>query len=246
MKKALLLILALFVTSLAAVAPASAATSRERGFSVTDFDRIRVIGPFVVELETGKAPSARATGSPQSLERVSIVMQGQMLVIRADSSAWGGWPGRKYETAKVKITVPMLRSASVEGSGTLSINRLKGQKLTLGVTGAGNLIVDQIQADQLNLSLLGDGSATLTGTANIGVATGRGTSSLKAGLLKVKSLEMAWQSAGNAEIEAISVAKIVSIGAGNVTVLGTKTACTVDASGAGQVICAGAAGSTLN
>src|SRR3546814_19405145 len=45
--------------ALTATAPAQAA---ERRYTVTDFNRIRVDGPFVVTLATGKSPSATASG----------------------------------------------------------------------------------------------------------------------------------------------------------------------------------------
>jgi Putative auto-transporter adhesin, head GIN domain len=231
---------------LCAVTMTAPATAGDRNFSVSNFDRIRVIGPYVVDLETGKPPSAKAIGSPQSQDRVSITQVGEMLIIRTNSAAWSGVQGKKYGTARLKITVPMLKSASVEGNGILNITAIKGQRVQLGITGSGMLSVAKVQADLLDVSLAGDGTAALSGTAQKAIIYGRGNASLKGALLKAKSVELTWQSAGNAEIEAVTLAKINSTGSGNVTVTGARVACTVDAAGAGDVMCNGASGSTSN
>ena len=55
------IILALcFAAGLTAALPAAAA---ERSYTLTSFDRIRVEGPFAVDLVTNRSPFARATGS---------------------------------------------------------------------------------------------------------------------------------------------------------------------------------------
>ena len=66
--------------SLLAAAPVSAA---ERGYTISDFDRIDVSGPFVVQVETGKGPSARATGESAALDRLSVELRGRTLRIGA-------------------------------------------------------------------------------------------------------------------------------------------------------------------
>jgi Putative auto-transporter adhesin, head GIN domain len=239
-------LLRFFLFVLCAFTMTASATAGDRNFSVSNFDRIRIIGPYVVDLETGKPPSAKAIGSPQSQDRVSITQVGEMLIIRTNTAAWSGVQGKKYGTARLKITVPMLKSASVEGNGILNITAIKGQRVQLGITGSGMLSVAKVQADLLDVSLAGDGTATLSGTAQKAIVYGRGNASLKGALLKAKAVELTWQSAGNAEVEAVTLAKINSTGSGNVSVTGARVACTVDAAGAGDVMCNGASGSTSN
>src|SRR3546814_16438132 len=105
--------------ALTATAPAQAA---ERRYTVTDFDRIRVDGPFVVTLATGKSPSATASGGSRALERVAIDVEGRTLRISPNRSAWGGYPGEQRGTVEIVVTGHDLRPASVKRSGRLLID----------------------------------------------------------------------------------------------------------------------------
>ena len=214
----------------------NAASANERGYSVTDFDRIRVTGPFKVTLETGKAPSARATGSPQAIERVQIQVQGRTLIISPNRNSWGGWAGNAPAAATIKVTTPGLREASVDGSGSLSINRMRGLRLVLAQQGASELNVAAIETDRLDLGTYGTGRIVIAGTTKQLSATGRGVSSVDASALKSSDLQLGWESAGEARFVASRTAKITATGSGNVTVSGPAT-CTVNATGNGEVRC---------
>ncbi len=72
--------------SLAVASPASAGT---RNFGITSFEKLRIEGPYHGRLTTGVAPFARATGSPAAIDRVAIEMQGNTLVVHANSSGRG-------------------------------------------------------------------------------------------------------------------------------------------------------------
>ena len=76
-------LLALLALASLPVAPAKAAN---RNFSVPSFDRIRVDGPFQVQLKTNVAPYARASGSSAALDGVSVKVEGRTLIIRPDSA----------------------------------------------------------------------------------------------------------------------------------------------------------------
>ena len=51
--------------------PSDAAAPTTRNYSVPSFDRIRIDGPYKVELRTNVSPYARATGSQLSLDGLS-------------------------------------------------------------------------------------------------------------------------------------------------------------------------------
>src|SRR3546814_7273657 len=87
--------------------------------------RIRVDGPFVVTLATGKSPSATASGGSRALERVAIDVEGRTLRISPNRSAWGGYPGEQRGPVEIVVTGHDLRAASVNGSGRLVIDEVE-------------------------------------------------------------------------------------------------------------------------
>jgi predicted small integral membrane protein len=208
----------------------------ERGYSVSDFERVDVTGPYIVIVEAGKSPGARAIGSVEALERVTVETQGRILRIKPSQNAWGGWPGAQAVAPTIRVTVPFLREAALSGGGSLTISKMRSQVVRLGVVGSGKLTVSAIETDRLFASLLGSGIVTLAGKAATGLITSEGTGSIVATTLKVGVLDVTASSAGTTQISAGRTAKVTSTGAGDVTIAGTP-ACTVKSAGAGQVIC---------
>src|SRR4051794_40984281 len=90
----------LIVAAAAIAAPAGAAT---RNFGITGFDKVRIEGPFNVSLATGVAPFARASGSRAALDRVSVEVRGNTLVVHSNLDSWGGYPGKDAGPVEVSL-----------------------------------------------------------------------------------------------------------------------------------------------
>jgi hypothetical protein len=217
-----------------AVTPAVAA---ERRYSVTDFDRIQVDGPYQVTVATGSASSARASGSREAIDRVQIDVQGSTLRVRPNPSAWGGDP-RKAADASVAIhlTTRTLRSARVNGSGSLAIDKVKGLKFDTGISGSGQLSVELAEADVLLLSLLGSGSIKVGGKARTVRAELHGSGSLDGESLTANDAQIFADTAGAIKLGVSRSAAITATSSGEVEVIGT-TDCTVKQTGAGSIHC---------
>ena len=214
----------------------AAASAAERGYSVTDFDRIRVDGPYVVILATGRSPGARASGSPQALDAVSVEVQGRTLLIRRSRQTWGGDANRAAGPVKIAVTGHALRAASLNGAGSLGIDKLKGQSLDLAVAGSGLMTVGAVEADRLSLGVTGNGRMQVAGRAATARIAVQGTGAIDARALTVKDAEVAADGAGDIAVAASGAAKVTSSGAGNIVVTG-NAACTVKATGSGEVVC---------
>jgi hypothetical protein len=217
----------------AAAAPAAAA---ERTFSVTDFDRVQVDGPYAVTVVTGQFSGARAEGSTQALDRVSVEVLGSTLRVRPNRSAWGGYPGERSGPVRLVLTTRDLRAAAVVGSGTLEVDRLKGLKVDLSVNGSGRLSVARVEADNLVVGLLGGGRITLAGAAKQLKATIQGSGDLHAAELRTDDAQILSDTAGNVSVAVARTAKVTATGPGDVEIIGTPS-CTVEAKGSGQVLC---------
>jgi hypothetical protein len=213
-------------------APAEAAT---RNYSVTSFDRIRVDGPYQVTLKTNVAPFAKANGSQQALDAVSIRVEGRTLIVRADpAGSWGGYPGQERGPVTIELGTSDLANALVNGAGALAIDRVKGLKFDFSIQGSGMLRIDQADIDQMRALLDGSASARLGGRAASINASIRGTSTFDAGALSVKDAVIVAEGPTVIRATITNSAKIDARGLTSVTVEG-GAACTVKTQGSATV-----------
>jgi hypothetical protein len=212
-------------------APAGAAT---RNFGITSFTKVRVDGAFKVRLATGVAPFAKATGSTAALYRVSLEMRGDTLVVHNNMDPWSGYPGKDAGPVEISLGTHDLSSAWVNGSGVLSIDRVKGLSFGLSVQGSGAGEIGQADVDQLSVTVVGSASAKLAGEAAKMTAVIRGISSLDAAGLSARDATLGAD--GSATIAA-DVSNSVTIDAsGPATVrLSGGPACTLKVDGSASV-----------
>ena len=215
---------------------AASASAADRRFTVTDFDRVQVDGPFQVTLTTGKAVSAIASGSSQATDRVSIEVQGRTLRVRPNRSGWGGYPGEGSGPVTIAISTHNLRGASVTGSGSISIDKVKAMKFDAMVSGSGRVAVASMDADTLNLGLLGSGKISMAGKVKQLRATVQGNGDLDAPMLWADDAQVNSETSGNVAVAVRRAARITSQGSGETRILGTAT-CTTTATGSGRVVC---------
>ena len=211
------------------------ASAADRSFSIPDFQRIRVMGPFRVEVVADRMTTVRAKGSADALDRVRLDVQGQTLLVRLDRANFGGAED-KGAPATLTIRAPALREATLAGSGSLSLTGMKGLRVAVVVEGSGSLSAMGIQADNLDVGVVGTGTVTVAGKAKNATIISRGAGSIVGNTLLVDDLTVTWESAGDARLAAVRTAKVTSMGTGNVVVSG-RPACTVSNSGNGQVTC---------
>lgn len=232
------MILGMKSTILAALAAAlaSSASAAERRYTVTDFDRIQVEGPFQVTLATGRASSATASGTSQALDRVSIEVQGRTLKVRPNRSAWGGYPGEGAGPVTILVTTHGLRGASVTGSGSIAIDKASAMRFEASVSGSGRLSVAAVQADMLTLGLLGAGKIAMAGKAKQLRATVQGSGDLDASSLIAEDAEINADTAGEISLGVRRAAKVTASGSGDTRIVGTPS-CTTKVLGSGRVLC---------
>lgn len=218
----------------AAVAAASPAAAAERSFTITDFSRVRVDGGYSVKLKTGSSPFAKATGSPAALDSLSVEVEGDVLVVRHDPSAWGGYPGERPGPVEISVGSHDLTAAWLNGSGAIAIDKVKGQAFQLSVQGAGTASIEKVTVDKLQADLTGSGSITIGGTAatvRLGV---RGAGSIDASRLVAKDASIGAEGDATVKLTATNSAEVRSAGTAAVDLSG-QPACTIHASGSSTV-----------
>lgn len=222
------LIVAAFV---AAAAPANGAT---RNFGITSFTKVRVDGPFAVALRTGIAPFARASGSSAALDRVAIEVRGDTLVIHNNLDSWGGYPGKDPGPVEISLGTHDLTDVWINGSGSLSIDRVKGLAFGISLQGSGSAEIEEADVDQLNASVAGTASAMLRGKAARLTAVVRGISSLDAAKLTTKDAVIGAEGAAKVTAEISDSATIDASGPATIVLAG-HPACTLRVNGSAGV-----------
>jgi hypothetical protein len=224
-------LLAFACVTIAFALPASAA---ERNFMVTDFTRIRVDGPYSVKLTTGAPPSAKATGSSSALDKLSVEVEGQTLVIRKSESGWGGFPGDNPGPVTIAVGTHDLTTIWLNGSGGLKVNAVKGPSLDISLVGAGSVAVDKVMVDHVGVGASGSGSVILSGTVNEAAATASGTSSIDAHALTAKNATIGASGAAVVKLAASNTVKVNGEGAVTVDLAG-KPSCILNVEGPASV-----------
>ncbi|WP_294124278.1 DUF2807 domain-containing protein [Sphingomonas sp.] len=215
-------------------APSRAAPPATRNYSVPSFDRIRIDGPYKVELHTNVSPYARATGSPLSLDGLSIGVEGRTLVVRKGSGGWGGYDGEDRGPVTIEVGTPGLNTAWINGAGALTIDRVKGLSFDLAIQGAGLTKIDSVDVDQLKVGVTGAGIVRLSGKALRLTATIRGTSSFEGDDLQVKDAVIGAEGPAIVKANVGNSAKVDALGLASVMLTGNP-ACTVKAQGSATV-----------
>lgn len=228
-------LLLLFVGIVALSTDRASATPVDRNFSVTSFDRIRVEGPFLVSITTGRAVSARARGEAAAIDRVQLRVEGRTLLVRAGSS-WSGFSDAAPGPVSITLTTPALDTAILLGSGSLDIDRITGARAVLTVEGSGRLAVRAIEVDNLSLAIAGAGSVDAAGKARVGALIARGQGTVQARGLTVADLSVVADTASPVTVTATRSARVTASGLGPVKVVGSA-ACEVRQTGAGPVRC---------
>jgi hypothetical protein len=213
---------------------ASPALGETRHFGITGFTKVRVDGPYVVKLRTGIAPFASATGPAAALDRLSIAVRGDTLIVAPDASGWGGYPGKDPGRVTVELGTHEMSAAWVNGAGALDIDKVQGLSFTLSVQGSGSGTIDQVAVDQFSVGVMGTANASLAGRAAKLTAIVRGISSVDARQLAAKDATLAAEGAATIKASVSNSAKINASGPAMVTLSG-GAACNVTASGAASV-----------
>jgi len=221
----------LCIAALLAASPSAAAT---RNFGISGFTKIRVDGPYKVNVTTGVAPFAKASGPGPALDRVAIDVRGDTLVVHPGSSSWGGYPGADAGPVQIDIGVHELSNAWLNGAGALAIDRVKGLSFALSVQGSGGAQIGNVAIDQMNVSLVGSANAKLGGQAKKLTALVRGISTLDAAALQAHDATIGADGAATIDVNVINAVKVDATGNATIRFSGLPS-CTVKAKGSTSV-----------
>jgi hypothetical protein len=161
-------------------------------------------------------------------------MEGDTLVVSSSVDSWGGYPGQEVGPVEILVGTHDLSAAWLNGSGTLSIDRVKGLSFGLSVQGSGAGEIGQADVDQLDISVVGTASAHLAGQAKNLTAVIRGISSLDAAALSVKDATLGADGSGTIAAKVSDTVTVDASGPATVRLTG-GAACTLHVDGSATV-----------
>ncbi len=224
---------------LLSLAVATAASAAERKLFVSSFDRLRVDGPFRVDVVTGRSPAGRITGDPRQLDGVEVRQEGDTLVVRRTSARDEELPrGDGAQPVIVTLATPTLAGAYLVGTGALSIAGMTGDRIDLSIAGAGTIGVTGADAAALNATSIGTGRITIAGRAASARLLVNGAGGVQADKLDAGELTVRLEGPGEIVARARYNAAVTNTGLGRIAVAGSPK-CMVKAVTSGSVTCGG-------
>lgn len=204
-----------------------------RTYQVAGFTGVALKGSDDADVRVGQAFSVRAEGPSDRLDDLKIVKDGDTLKISRKSNhmSWGG--GRDV---KVFVTMPAIRSASIAGSGNMTVDRVEGGGFDGSTAGSGDLSIGQMQVDQVKLSIAGSGNIAASGAAKQASLSIAGSGGIDAGGLTASQADVSVAGSGDVKATVNGHAKVSMMGSGDVD-LGGGATCDVSKMGSGTVTC---------
>lgn len=225
-------IILVFLLSLVTIAaPASAET---RSFGVSGFSRVKVQGPFKVTVATGVPTSVKATGSGAAVANIEARVDGDMLTIAPNASTWSNYSGSKQGPVEITIGTRDLSAVTLNGSGSIAVNKVKAFEFLMTVLGAGSASIADAKVDRLTIGVAGTGDVRVAGMANEINALIKGTSSVDASALTAKIAKLSVDGGGTGAFHVTQSVTANGSGSGLVTLSGNPS-CTLKLQGTGSV-----------
>jgi hypothetical protein len=212
----------------------AAAPADERVVMVTGFDRLRIDGPFVVEVAPGSA-GVTISGDPVAIDQVGVRVQAGTLILNSGLNSWESATGKLAGGAHIRVTVPGLRVVQTNGGTKLRITEMRGGRLDISQNGDGRVEIGAVEAQDIGITLAGSGTIALGGTALHTRVRLYGASNLDASGFTTADAQLISGSSGTLVMTVRYNARINATSSGVVRVLGNAKCAVI---GQGPVECA--------
>lgn len=217
-----------------ALLTAASGSAAEQRFSIGNFDELIVEGDIIVNLETGKAPSAKAQGPSEKLGALRVERQGSVVRIRSAKLQNG-----RRDTGPVTVTITGrdIKRLALIGSGMISANALEKDTLRIEMKGSGVINVANLKAIKFATMIAGNGTLNIAkaNVVNSDVAIDGGANFVSAGFT-TQNLKLAQSGPASTLLTVTNIAEINNSGTGSITVEGPGT-CIIRKAGSAVINC---------
>ncbi|MCV9926785.1 DUF2807 domain-containing protein [Flavobacterium sp. LS1R49] len=201
--------------------------------STADYDEIKVMGFFDVDLVAGKegAITVKAEENLQSFIKVEV--EGNVLKIYTEKNK--NISPSSGRTIKVTIPFEKISSVSLSGSGDIkSKNTIKADAFSVALSGSGNLSLD-LDSTTFDLAVSGSGNIVLKGNTGDFKTKLSGSGDIDATALKAKNVDLTISGSGNSKVFCSENLKARVSGSGDVQYKGDPKTKDTKVSGSGNI-----------
>ena len=213
---------------------ATSASAAEQRFSIGNYDELIVEGDIIVNLETGKAPSANAQGPRDRLSALRVERQGNVLRIRSV-----GLKNGQSDKGPVTIAVTgrNIKRVALIGSGKINANVLDAETTRIELRGSGSIDVTSLKSFRLVSMIAGNGRLNIAkaDVVNTELAIDGGANFISAGYV-TQNLKLVHNGPASTLMTVSNNAEINNTGAGSITIEGSGT-CNIRKAGSATINC---------
>ncbi len=206
----------------------------QRSFQVGQFQMVSLEGSHDVVVTVGGAPSVRAEGDSEALERLDIRVEGGTLKIGSERRRWFSF--RHGGGVTVYVTVPSLNGATIAGSGDMRVDRVQATSFEAEIAGSGDMEIGQLRARRASFSIAGSGGITAMGEAEEADVSIAGSGNVALDRLQTRRTSVSVAGSGDISVRASEAVEGSVMGSGDVTVHGTAR-CSISKMGSGDIHC---------
>ena len=207
-----------------------------RTYAVGSFDRIRVMGPYQVNVVTGRQPGVSARGGEAILAETEVVVENGVLRIGPKKHRNIRWNWSRDSRVTVEVSAAALRGAEIAGSGDINVDRVAKADFKAAVAGSGNLRLARVEGGRLDVSVAGSGEVFAAGQAEALEVSIAGSGDVDVSGLQVADADISIAGSGNVRAHAKNAARVSIMGSGDVAISGGAR-CDVTKAGSGDVRC---------
>lgn len=201
--------------------------------STADYDQIKVMGSFDVDLVAGKEGTITVKAEENLQPYIKVEVEGNVLKVYTEKN--------KNISAsigkKVQVTIPFekISSLSLSGSGDVkSKSVIKSDTFTAALSGSGNLNLD-INTTTFDLKVSGSGDAVLKGNTENFTTRLSGSGDIDSNTLKAKNVDITISGSGDSKVFCSENLKARVSGSGDIQYKGDPKTKDTKVNGSGSI-----------
>ena len=226
----------LILATFALFAAASVSAAEQR-FSIGSYDELIVEGDIIVNLETGKTPSAKAQGPREKLGALRVERQGNVLRIRSVALQSGQSGQSEKGPVTIAVTGRNIKRLALIGSGKINATVMDADTTRIELRGSGSIDVASLKAFRFVSMIAGNGRLNIAKAqvVNTELAIDGSANFISAGFV-TKNLKLVHNGPASTLMTVSNKAEINNTGAGSITIEGNGT-CDVRRAGSATISC---------